>query len=358
MKKYVIKAINTLKLLVVYGSPFSVRNFIILAEFVIALVLSNLIFSFVTIDKNTSIQYKFMVDNNIVLCDLGDEAQVSYCEQNGESIGKIKNYISFSKNTLSATSFSGDIYENTVLQNIQLPLYKGEWFEKHEKCDFVAVVGYEYKNEFEVGKTYTLLCEDTSYDVYISGILEPHTDLLGNFICFDTNNKVEALDESFVEYYKMNNIDTNKLDELEIIYFNELYKETSANATSDNVWNYILIISILVVFFAGYIGDQLLNVDYQERLFATMFLCGISKKKAFVIQFIQGFFVLLLSVIVGRLILMFLYSVQFVSQYFVSNIFLYITISALLVQMVISALFVNRMSKKSIVQILKGSDNR
>ena len=36
MKKYVIKAINTLKLLVVYGSPFSVRNFIVLAEFVIA----------------------------------------------------------------------------------------------------------------------------------------------------------------------------------------------------------------------------------------------------------------------------------------------------------------------------------
>lgn len=358
MKKYVIKAINTLKLLVVYGSPFSVRNFIILAEFVIALVLSNLIFSSVTIDKNTSIQYKIMVDNNIVICDLGDEAQVSYCEQNGESIGKIKNYISFGKNTLSATSFSGDIYENTVLQNIQLPLYKGEWFENYEKCDFVAVVGYEYKNEFEVGKTYTLLCEDTSYDVYICGILEPHTDLLGNFICLDTNNKVEALDESFVEYYKMKNIDTNKLDELEIIYFNEMYKETSANATSDNVWNYILIISIIVVFFAGYIGDQLLNVDYQERLFATMFLCGISKKKAFVIQFIQGFFVLLASVIIGRLILMFLYSVQFVSQYFVSNIFLYITISALLVQMVISALFVNRMSKKSIVQILKGSDNR
>ena len=358
MKKYVIKAINAIKLLVVYGSPFSVRNFIILSEFVIALVLSNLIFSFVTIDKNTSIQYKFMVDNNIVICDLGDETQVSYCEQSGESIGKIKNYISFSKNTLSATSFSGDIYENTVLQNIQLPLYKGEWFDNYEKCDFVAVVGYEYKNEFDVGKTYTLLCEDISYDVYISGILEPHIDLLGNFICLDTNNKVEALDESFVEYYKMNNIDTNKLDELEIIYFNEMYKETSANATSDNVWNYILIISILVVFFAGYIGDQLLNVDYQERLFATMFLCGISKKKAFVIQFIQGFFVLLLSVIVGRLILMFLYSVQFVSQYFVSNIFLYITISALLVQMVISALFVYRISKKSIVQILKGSDNR
>lgn len=358
MKKYVIKAINAIKLLVVYGSPFSVRNFIILAEFVIALVLSNLIFSFVTIDKNTSVQYKFMVDNNIVICDLGDETQVSYCEQNGESIGKIKNYISFIKNTLSATSFSGDIYENTVLQNIQLPLYKGEWFDNYEKCDFVAVVGYEYKNEFDVGKTYTLLCEDTSYDVYISGILEPHIDLLGNFICLDANNKVEALDESFVEYYKMNNIDTNKLDELEIIYFNEMYKETSANATSDNVWNYILIISILVVFFAGYMGDQLLNVDYQERLFATMFLCGISKKKAFVIQFIQGFFVLLLSVIVGRLILMFLYSVQFVSQYFVSNIFLYITISALLVQMVISALFVYRISKKSIVQILKGSDNR
>ena len=108
----------------------------------------------------------------------------------------------------------------------------------------------------------------------------------------------------------------------------------------------------------GYIGEQLLNVDYQEKLFATMFLCGISKKKAFVIQFFQGFFVLLASVIIGRLILMFLYSVQFVSQYFVANIFLYITISALLVQMVISALFVNRMSKKSIVQILKGSDNR
>ena len=117
-------------------------------------------------------------------------------------------------------------------------------------------------------------------------------------------------------------------------------------------------LTLSIVFFAGYIGEQLLNVDYQEKLFATMFLCGISKKKAFVIQFIQSFLVLLLSVIVGRLILGFLYSVQFVSQYFVANIFLYITISALLVQMVISALFVNRMSKKSIVQILKGSDNR
>lgn len=358
MKKYVIKAINTLKLLVVYGSPFSVRNFIVLAEFVIALVLSNLIFSFVTIDKNASIQYKFMVDNNIVICNSGDEAQVLYCEQNGESIGKIKNYVFFEQDTISANIYNSIVYENTVLKNIHLSLYKGEWFENYEKCDFVAVVGYEYKNEFEVGKTYNLLCEDTSYDVYISGILEPHTVLLGNFICLDTNNKFEALDESFVEYYKMNNIDTNKLNELDIIYFNDLYKETSANATSDNVWNYIFIVSILVVFFAGYIGEQLLNVDYQEKLFATMFLCGISKKKAFVIQFIQSFLVLLLSVIVGRLILGFLYSVQFVSQYFVANIFLYITISALLVQMVISALFVNRMSKKSIVQILKGSDNR
>ncbi|MBR3917564.1 MAG: hypothetical protein IKJ59_02365 [Clostridia bacterium] len=357
MKKYVIKACNTIKLLVVYGSPFSVRNFIILAEFVIALVLSNLIYSFVTIDKNVSIQYKYMVDNNIVICSSVDEVQISYCKQNGESIGTVKNYTSFEKNTLSATAFKSTIYEESLVKNIQLPLFKGEWFANYKNCDFVAVVAYQYKNEFDVGKTYNLLCEDNMYNVYISGILEPHTDLLGDFICIDINSKIEALDESFIEYYKMKNIDTNKLEELGIIYFNEMYKETSYNATSDNVWNYILIISILVVFFAGYIGERLLNTDYQERLFATMFLCGISKKKAFVIQFFQGFFVLLVSVIIGRLILMFLYSVQFTTQFFVLDIFLYIAISALLVQMAISALFVYRISKKSIVQIIKGSDN-
>ena len=90
MKKYVIKAINTLKLLVVYGSPFSVRNFIVLAEFVIALVLSNLIFSFVTIDKNTSIQYKFMVDNNIVICNSGDEAQFRIVNKTENQSVKLK----------------------------------------------------------------------------------------------------------------------------------------------------------------------------------------------------------------------------------------------------------------------------
>lgn len=355
MKSFINKIINNIKLLVVYGSPFNVRNFIVIAEFVIALVLSNLIYSFVTIDKNCAMQYKYMADNNIVMCDSLNEEQLQYCEQNGQSIGGVKDFVFFEKNDMLGTTFNAVIYDENVISDIKLPIYKGVWFENKTECDFVAVVAYEYKNEFDVGKTYNLFYEDKTYNVYISAILKPHINLLGDFICKDINNVIEK-ENSFVQYYKLKNIDISKQNELEIVNFDEMYKESFARATDDNVWNYILLISILVVFFAGYIGERLLNTDYQERLFATLFLCGVSKKKAFTIQFFQGFFVLVIASVVGRAILSFLYSVQFISQFFVPSIFAQITISALLIQTIISTAFVCRMSRKSIVQILKGSE--
>lgn len=130
-------------------------------------------------DNASKLEMKEYVANNIVIYDTEKENQSEYCIKNGTLLGYNINF-NFSKDK-TGVSYNSNLYTKDYFNVINFPLQKGKWFSELKineinNYDFIAVVPYQYRKDFKVGKVYHLYLKTSDspsmYKVYISGILK------------------------------------------------------------------------------------------------------------------------------------------------------------------------------------------
>ena len=362
--KILQEVIKRIYLSIRYGSIFTINRVIILFELIIVLVLGNIFVSIIVQDNSRKTEMRVLVENNIVMYEIDKDAQKEYCSNNGRSLGYFTS-VHFYKREY------GDIYRTHLhteeyLNTVKLPLKKGRWFDEISmreliKYDFVIIIPYEYRKDFKVGKVYNLYADadkESLYKVYVLGLLEPYIHS-NHILGYDT--KSLFLNEnniySNLRYCQLDYFDVNELSELRIIRFDSDYQDMIESTRSDRGFIIVLIITLYTIFFCGFIGDRILNIDTYIKSYANMFLCGATKTKAMVTQFLQTLPNIILSILISFFIIKYIYIVQFKDLFFNVFAFAGLIILTLILNFMISLFILSIISKKSPVSIINGRYN-
>jgi hypothetical protein len=362
-----MKFIKNMMLAFKYGSIFSINRIIIILELIIVLVLGNIAFNHLLIDNANRTELRALVANNIVIYDMEDEEQVEYCTKNGNPIDYNYPYLYFYKESPDRPlrdGFNTRVYSREYLNIVKLPLKIGKWFDDIDigEYDFIVVIPYKFRKDLKVGKTYklytTLEDENAKYTVYVAGLLKPyiHSD---EIICLDAKGIIpheKRYEYNNMKYARLDYFDTNELAQLGIVRFDEEYKRVLEINKSDRGFLVILISTLYTIFLCGFTGDRILNIDTYTKTFATMFLCGATRRKALTMLFLQNIPVVLTSGLISYFLIKYLYRVEFKYMFFNTTAFFGFIAITLAIHVLLSFLVLSIISKQSPVGIISGRD--